>query len=88
VGTREVRAKIFTQQVLPLKFNVLVTTYEFVMRDRAKLSKVNWKYMIIDEAQRLKDREGRLSRDLDKFRCQRRLLLTVGQCKFANAVDP
>ena len=52
VGTREVRAKIFTQQVLPLKFNVLVTTYEFVMRDRAKLSKVNWKYMVIDEAQR------------------------------------
>ena len=46
------------------------------MRDRSKLSKVAWKYIIIDEAQRLKDREGRLSRDLDKFRAQRRLLLT------------
>ena len=76
VGGREQRQKIFTQQVLQLKFNVLVTTYEFVMRDRAKLSKVNWKYIIIDEAQRLKDREGRLSRDLDRFRCMRRLLLT------------
>ena len=76
VGHREERAKIFAQHVLPLKFNVLVTTYEFIMRDRAKLSKVNWQYVVIDEAQRLKDREGRLSRDLDKFRCNRRLLLT------------
>ena len=76
VGGREERAKIFAEQVTPLKFNVLVTTYEFIMRDRAKLSKVNWQYVIIDEAQRLKDREGRLSRDLDRFRCVRRLLLT------------
>ena len=76
VGGREERAKIFTTQVTQLKFNVLVTTYEFIMRDRSKLSKVNWQYIVIDEAQRLKDREGRLSRDLDRFRCNRRLLLT------------
>ena len=76
VGGREERAKIFQTQVTQLKFNVLVTTYEFIMRDRSKLSKVNWQYIIIDEAQRLKDREGRLSRDLDRFRCNRRLLLT------------
>jgi len=76
VGSKDVRAKIFQQQVIQLKFNILVTSYEFIMRDRAKLSKVAWKYIIIDEAQRLKDREGRLSRDLDRFRAQRRLLLT------------
>lgn len=64
------------QEVTAMKFNILVTTYEFIMRDRAKLSKVDWKYMIIDEAQRMKDRESRLARDLDRFRCQRRLLLT------------
>ena len=46
------------------------------MRNRSKLSKIEWKYLIIDEAQRMKDRESRLSRDLDRFRCQRRLLLT------------
>ena len=76
VGSKDTRAKIFQQKVLQLKFNILVTSYEFIMRDRAKLSKVAWKYIIIDEAQRLKDREGRLSRDLDRFRAQRRLLLT------------
>jgi predicted AAA+ superfamily ATPase len=59
-----------------VKFNVLVTTYEFVMYDRSKLSRIDWKYIIIDEAQRMKDRESVLARDLDRYRCQRRLLLT------------
>jgi len=64
------------QEVCAMKFNVLVTTYEFIMYDRSKLSKVDWKYIIIDEAQRMKDRESVLARDLDRYRCQRRLLLT------------
>lgn len=46
------------------------------MFDRSKLSKIDWKYIIIDEAQRMKDRESVLARDLDRYRCQRRLLLT------------
>ncbi|GAU26544.1 hypothetical protein TSUD_361780 [Trifolium subterraneum] len=65
-----------TVQVSALKFNVLVTTYEFIMYDRAKLSKIDWKYIVIDEAQRMKDRDSVLARDLDRYRCQRRLLLT------------
>lgn len=64
------------QVVLAMKFNILVTTYEFIMYDRSKLSKIDWKYIIIDEAQRMKDRESVLARDLDRYRCQRRLLLT------------
>ncbi|GMP61416.1 hypothetical protein CsSME_00023893 [Camellia sinensis var. sinensis] len=76
VGAKDQRAKLFSQDVSALKFNVLVTTYEFIMYDRSKLSKVDWKYIIIDEAQRMKDRESVLARDLDRYRCQRRLLLT------------
>ncbi|KAH7669570.1 DNA helicase protein [Dioscorea alata] len=76
VGTKEQRLKIFTEAVCAVKFNVLVTSYEFVMHDRSKLSKVDWKYIIIDEAQRMKDRESVLARNLDRYRCQRRLLLT------------
>ncbi|ONK81561.1 uncharacterized protein A4U43_C01F30560 [Asparagus officinalis] len=59
-----------------MKFNILVTTYEFVTYDRSKLCKIDWKYIIIDEAQRMKDRESVLARDLDRYHCQRRLLLT------------
>ncbi|XP_018482504.2 ATP-dependent helicase BRM-like isoform X2 [Raphanus sativus] len=76
VGTKDQRSKLFSQEVCAMKFNVLVTTYEFIMYDRAKLSKVDWKYIVIDEAQRMKDRESVLARDLDRYRCQRRLLLT------------
>ncbi|KAF3514814.1 hypothetical protein F2Q69_00002322 [Brassica cretica] len=76
VGTKDQRSKLFAQEVCAMKFNVLVTTYEFIMYDRSKLSKVDWKYIIIDEAQRMKDRESVLARDLDRYRCQRRLLLT------------
>ncbi len=36
------------------RFNILVTTYEFIMRDRARLCRLDWRYIIIDEAQRLK----------------------------------
>ncbi|KAM5555391.1 ATP-dependent helicase BRM [Rosa sericea] len=76
VGSKDQRSKLFSQEVCALKFNVLVTTYEFIMYDRSKLSKIDWKYIIIDEAQRMKDRESVLARDLDRYRCQRRLLLT------------
>ncbi|KAF5811599.1 putative DNA helicase chromatin remodeling SNF2 family [Helianthus annuus] len=76
VGNKDQRTKLFSQEVLHVKFNVLVTTYEFVMYDRSKLSRVDWKYIVIDEAQRMKDRESVLARDLDRYRCQRRLLLT------------
>ncbi|XP_074272874.1 ATP-dependent helicase BRM [Silene latifolia] len=76
VGSKDQRSKLFSQEVCAMKFNVLVTTYEFIMFDRSKLSRVDWKYIVIDEAQRMKDRESVLARDLDRYRCQRRLLLT------------
>ncbi|KAK3155821.1 hypothetical protein QOZ80_2AG0099120 [Eleusine coracana subsp. coracana] len=76
VGAKDQRQKLFSQEVLAMKFNILVTTYEFIMFDRSKLSRIDWKYIIIDEAQRMKDRDSVLARDLDRYRCQRRLLLT------------
>lgn len=51
-------ARAAAQEVQSMQFNILVTTYETIMRDRSKLSKLSWKYIIIDEAQRMKDRCG------------------------------
>lgn len=31
------------------QFNVLLTTYDFVIRDKGPLSKIEWRYLIIDE---------------------------------------
>ncbi|CAK0787464.1 hypothetical protein CVIRNUC_010684 [Coccomyxa viridis] len=76
VGHKDDRARKFNLEVASLQFNVLVTTYEYIMRDRTKLSKVEWKYIVIDEAQRMKDRQSKLAKDLDRFTGARRLLLT------------
>lgn len=40
VGNKDERSQIFISQVFPITFNILVTTYEFIMRDRAKLASV------------------------------------------------
>ena len=40
VGQKDERYRKYHQEVQSMQFNVLVTTYEYIMRDRAKLSKV------------------------------------------------
>lgn len=59
------------------KFNVLVTHYDLIMRDKAFLKKVKWNYMIVDEGHRLKNHDCMLSRTLTTgYHIRRRLLLT------------
>ncbi|VDL83099.1 unnamed protein product [Nippostrongylus brasiliensis] len=58
-------------------FNVLMTTYEYVIREKALLGKIRWKYMIIDEGHRLKNHNCKLTLMLNGyFHAQHRLLLT------------
>ncbi|KAF9892559.1 hypothetical protein FE257_001668 [Aspergillus nanangensis] len=58
------------------KFNVLLTTYEYVMLDSSFLSQFKWQFMAIDEAHRLKNRESQLYLKLLEFRSPARLLIT------------
>ena len=57
--------------------NAILTTYEFVVRDRSVLSKLDYSYLIIDEAHKLKNHQGKLSQTLSHYyRSKNRLLLT------------
>jgi len=59
------------------KFNVLLTTYEYVIKDKAILAKIRWKYMIIDEGHRMKNHHCKLTIVLNThYIAPNRLLLT------------
>jgi len=47
--------KLLAYQMKNTKWNVCVTTYEYVIRDKNVLSKYHWEYIIIDEGQRMKN---------------------------------
>ncbi|XP_037087593.1 ATP-dependent helicase brm-like [Pollicipes pollicipes] len=64
-------------QMRASKFNVLLTTYEYIIRDKAALSKSRWKYMIIDEGHRMKNHHCKLTMVLNtSYGAPHRLLLT------------
>lgn len=59
------------------KFNVLLTTYEYVIKDKSVLAKLQWKYMIIDEGHRMKNHHCKLTQVLNThYNAPYRLLLT------------
>lgn len=66
------------ERIVHQKFNVLLTTYEYLMNkhDRPKLSKIHWHYIIIDEGHRIKNASCKLNADLKHYRSNHRLLLT------------
>ncbi|KAI1824846.1 SNF2 family N-terminal domain-containing protein [Xylaria intraflava] len=58
-------------------FQVLLTTYEYIIRDRPILSKIKWFHMIIDEGHRMKNSNSKLSATISQYYNTRfRLILT------------
>ncbi len=59
------------------KFQVLLTTYEYIIKDRPVLSKIKWFHMIIDEGHRMKNTNSKLSATISQYYSTRfRLILT------------
>ena len=81
-GTKDERAK-FEREHLPVdpatgkhKWDVLVTSYEGFLKERSKLAKIEWKYLIIDEAHRIKNENSSLSKAVRTVPVDFRLLIT------------
>lgn len=65
------------QQLRYGNFQVLLTTYEYIIKDRPVLSKIKWIHMIIDEGHRMKNASSKLSATLTQYYSTRyRLILT------------
>ncbi|UYV68280.1 CHD1 [Cordylochernes scorpioides] len=59
-----------------LKFNVILTTYEIVLKDKSFLSSVEVAVLAVDEAHRLKNDDSLLYKNLIDFKTNFRLLIT------------
>uniref|UniRef100_A0A3P8T1W8 Chromodomain helicase DNA binding protein 1 n=1 Tax=Amphiprion percula TaxID=161767 RepID=A0A3P8T1W8_AMPPE len=60
-----------------LKFNILLTTYEILLKDKVIiLGSVNWAFIGVDEAHRLKNDDSLLYKTMIDFKSNHRLLIT------------
>ncbi|TTF56870.1 Chromodomain-helicase-DNA-binding protein 2 [Bagarius yarrelli] len=64
------------QQTKRIKFNTLLTTYEILLKDKGVLGNINWAFLGVDEAHRLKNDDSLLYKTLIDFRSNHRLLIT------------
>ncbi|KAG4304595.1 hypothetical protein PORY_001988 [Pneumocystis oryctolagi] len=69
--------KHIQHQIRQGNFQVLLTTYEYVIKDRPILGKIKWVYMIVDEGHRMKNTQSKLSYTLTTYYSSKyRLILT------------
>ncbi|KAK7064785.1 chromatin structure-remodeling complex subunit snf21 [Favolaschia claudopus] len=59
-------------------FHVLLTTYEYIIKDRPILCKIKWLHMIIDEGHRMKNTQSKLTVTLTTYYHSRYRLLLSG----------
>eukprot|EP00803_Ostreobium_quekettii_P001086 evm.model.scf_853EXC.5 EVM.evm.TU.scf_853EXC.5 scf_853EXC:28406-44371(+) len=60
----------------PFKFEVLITTFDFVLKDAAVLGRVRWHYLLVDEAHRLKNPDSSLYKEMIGWNIKNKLLVT------------
>jgi SNF2 family DNA or RNA helicase len=75
-GDKDERAQFVKTQLQPNTFDVVITSYEIAVIEKAALQKFSWVYLIIDEAHRIKNEEAVLSKVVRLFDTANRLLLT------------
>jgi len=75
-GTKEERQAIINDRLAEEKFDVLITSYEMILREKSALKKLAWEYIIIDEAHRIKNEESSLAQIIRVFNSRNRLLIT------------
>mmetsp|Transcript_5634 Transcript_5634/g.10257 ORF Transcript_5634/g.10257 Transcript_5634/m.10257 type:complete len:1123 (-) Transcript_5634:485-3853(-) len=56
--------------------HVVVTSYDIILKDELQLKRIKWQFMILDEAQAIKNADSFRWKILLSFSCRNRLLLT------------
>lgn len=76
IGDQETRNTFIRDVLMPGEWDVCVTSYEMCIKEKSVFKKFNWRYMVIDEAHRIKNEKSKLSEILREFKTANRLLLT------------
>jgi SWI/SNF-related matrix-associated actin-dependent regulator of chromatin subfamily A member 5 len=75
MGSKEERA-VQRETVVKQDFDALVLSYEVAIIEKAILQKIRWRYLLIDEAHRVKNENSKLSKVVREFKVEHRLLIT------------
>ena len=57
-GTNENQAP---SEMMPGEWDVCVTSYEMVIKEKSVFKKFHWRYLVIDEAHRIKNEKSKVS---------------------------
>ncbi|CAJ0941428.1 unnamed protein product, partial [Mesorhabditis belari] len=76
IGDKDERKAVIQEQILSGEFDVLVTSYNNVLSEKSILKKFAWTYIVIDEAQRIKNEDTKLAVIVRSLSSSYRLLLT------------
>eukprot|EP01022_Parablepharisma_sp_SALTPOND_P021984 TRINITY_DN43_c9_g1_i1.p1 TRINITY_DN43_c9_g1~~TRINITY_DN43_c9_g1_i1.p1 ORF type:complete len:1498 (-),score=197.37 TRINITY_DN43_c9_g1_i1:969-5462(-) len=69
--------KYLANQMRYEKFNVVLTTYEYIIKDKGMLSRIAWQYIVVDEGHRMKNYKCKFALILgQQYQSAHRLLLT------------
>eukprot|EP00658_Telonema_sp_P-2_P000140 TRINITY_DN10043_c0_g2_i1.p1 TRINITY_DN10043_c0_g2~~TRINITY_DN10043_c0_g2_i1.p1 ORF type:complete len:965 (+),score=286.55 TRINITY_DN10043_c0_g2_i1:52-2946(+) len=75
-GNKEERISLRNNELASMEWDVCVTSYEMVLKEKNALSRINWEYIVIDEAHRIKNENSSLSVVIRMLPSKHRLLLT------------
>ncbi len=54
------QTKLIRDTIMPGEWDILVTSYEMCIREKSVFKKFNWRYLVIDEAHRIKNEKSKV----------------------------
>ncbi|KAA3456186.1 ISWI chromatin-remodeling complex ATPase CHR11 isoform X2 [Gossypium australe] len=76
LGNPEERRYIREELLVAGKFDVCVTSFEMAIKEKSALRRFSWRYIVIDEAHRIKNENSLLSKTMRLYNTNYRLLIT------------
>ncbi|KAI3975650.1 hypothetical protein MKX01_023076 [Papaver californicum] len=76
LGNPDERKLIRENLLVAGKFDVCVTSFEMAIKEKSSLLRFSWRYVIIDEAHRIKNENSLLSKTMRLYNTNYRLLIT------------